>query len=35
MIEVLEYFDRIGLTQRHGQTRRLRHSVSEVLGGAP
>ncbi len=34
-IEVLEYFDRIGLTQRHGQTRRLRRSVSEVLGPAP
>ena len=34
-IEVLEYFDRIGLTQRHGQTRRLRRAVTEVLGAAP
>ncbi len=34
-IEVLEYFDRIGLTQRHGQTRRLRRAVREVLGAAP
>ena len=33
-IEVLEYFDRIGLTQRHGQTRRLRRAVTEVLGAA-
>jgi selenocysteine-specific elongation factor len=31
-IEVLEYFDRIGLTQRYGQTRRLRRAVTEVLG---
>ena len=32
-IEVLEYFDRIGLTQRHGQTRRVRRAIDEIFGG--
>jgi selenocysteine-specific elongation factor len=32
-IEVLEYFDRIGLTRRLGQVRLLRRSVMEALGG--
>lgn len=33
-IEVLEYFDRIGLTLRIGETRRLRRPVAAVLGRA-
>ena len=31
-IEVLEYFDRIGLTRRFGQVRILRRSAAEALG---
>lgn len=31
-IEVLEYFDRIGLTRRFGQVRMLRRSAAEALG---
>ena len=32
-IEILEYFDRQGLTWRSGDTRKLRKSVEEVFGG--
>jgi len=32
-IELLEYFDRVGLTRRQGQTRRMRQRVAQVLGG--
>jgi selenocysteine-specific elongation factor len=31
-IEVLEYFDRIGLTMRHGQIRKLRRKVADTFG---
>jgi selenocysteine-specific elongation factor len=31
-IEVLEYFDRVGLTMRQGQVRKLRRSASEIFG---
>jgi selenocysteine-specific elongation factor len=31
-IELLEYFDRLGLTRRQGQIRRLRQRAAEVLG---
>ncbi|MEN9728388.1 MAG: selenocysteine-specific translation elongation factor, partial [Pseudomonadota bacterium] len=31
-IELLEYFDRLGLTRRLGQIRRMRHTVAQVLG---
>jgi len=31
-IELLEYFDRVGLTRRQGQTRRMRQRVRQVLG---
>ena len=32
-IEILEYFDRQGLTWRSGDTRKLRKSVEELFGG--
>ena len=34
-IEVLEYFDRIGLTRRNGQTRSLRQALTTLLGPPP
>lgn len=33
-IEILEYFDRIGLTWRAGDTRKLRKSIAEIFGEA-
>ncbi|MGD9602651.1 MAG: selenocysteine-specific translation elongation factor [Gammaproteobacteria bacterium] len=34
-IEVLEYFDRVGLTQRYGEKRVLRRPAAEVFGPPP
>lgn len=33
-IEVLEYFDRIGLTMRQGQVRKLRRKVADIFGAS-
>jgi selenocysteine-specific elongation factor len=34
-IEVLEYFDRIGFTQRLGDTRKIRRSIEQALAAQP
>jgi len=33
-IDVLEYFDRIGFTQRIGDARRIRRPIEQALSGA-